>query len=109
MVQKLLPEAVAAVNRFHSARLEGNFGLDATGAAGSLEHFAGSIAPTAGATTLATVCFRSGATGFAAARRIVETLLSKELLLGNGKRELNAAVGAGEDLLGKHFFFLLKI
>jgi len=95
-------EAVAAIHRLVSARLERHFGYSAALAAGGFEHLA---APRRGTATAAT----AGPAGFACrtalratARLVREALGGVELLFAGGKWEGTAAVDARQRFILVH-------
>ncbi len=102
----LPPEAVTAVDRLRSVRLEGNLGLDAALIARDIVHLAIASGGTGASATeatgaLAASLLGSSAAGLAAAGRGREALLRVELLLGSSEGELGTAVNARDGLISE--------
>ena len=94
-------EAIAAVHRLVAARLEGNLGLLAAVSADRSEH----LALRTGIAVLSTE--RSAALR-AAARLVLEALLSIERLLRRAEDELLVAIAANEGFVLIHIRILLN-
>ena len=95
-------EALTAVDGTISTGLERNLGLAAAAVADHGVHLAGG-------TAIAVLGTTGSAAGRAAARLILEALLSEELLLAGRENEFVAAVTAGQGLVFVHGTNLLKI
>ena len=95
-------EALTAVDGPISTGLEGHLGLAAAAVTDDGVHLPGS-------TTVAVLGTTGSAACRAAARLILEALLSEELLLAGRENEFVAAVTAGQGLVFVHGTNLLKI
>ena len=94
-------EAIAAVHGLIAARLEGNLGLLAAISADRGEHFTLR-------TGIAILRTEGGAAIRAAARLILEALLSVERLLRRAEDELLVAIATNEGFVLIHICILLK-
>ena len=94
-------KAIAAVHRLIAARLEGNLGLLAAISADRSEHFA----LRTGSAVLST---ESSTALRAAARLVLEALLSIERLLRRAEDELLVAIATNEGFVLIHICILLK-
>jgi hypothetical protein len=88
-------EALTAVDGTISAGLERYLGLTAAAVTDHGEHLPGG-------TTVAVLSTAGSAAGRAAARLVLEALLSKELLLAGRENEFVAAVTAGQGFVFVH-------
>ncbi|MNK90742.1 hypothetical protein D3C87_1108080 [compost metagenome] len=101
---RLAPETVPAVDRLGAAGFEGHLGGDAAGAAdGFVELARTAMAGTHPASALlAAARLGRRAARLAAPRSAGKALFGVELLLRCRERELRAAIGTGNGLLGIH-------
>jgi hypothetical protein len=99
VVRPTAREAVSAIDRLVSARLERNLGDTPALAAGCLEHFTCAAAPSAVRRASGFAC---RAALRAAARLVGKALHCEKLLFAGGERELLPAVSAGERFVCIH-------
>jgi hypothetical protein len=99
LITRILPfEALSAVDRLISTRLERNLCGAATVGAHGVIHLTEAIASAITAITIALV----GPAGRATGRLILKTLLCKESLFGASKYEFGATIPAGQGFVGVH-------